>query len=237
MTETVTAPVEVARPGVIGENVERVEDERLVRGLGKFVDDVDPPRLTHMAVVRCPYPRARIVSIDASRARELEGVLQVLLPEDVLDRTGPITVLRPIPDSPRIMLRALAGDVARYEGEPVASVCAVSRYVAEDAAGLVEVEWEPLDSVTDVEAALADGAPILHDELETNLLVRNPRGDGDPAVEAAFFAVADAFEVYEDALYEAYNEVTPLQVFEDEEDEDEDGEIDDDDEDLEILKD
>jgi hypothetical protein len=60
------------------------------------------------------------------------------------------------------------------------------------------------------------------------------RGDGDPAVEAAFFAVADAFEVYEDALYEAYNEVTPLQVFDDEEDEDEDSEVDDD-EDLEIV--
>ncbi|MBT2531308.1 hypothetical protein J7E83_04035 [Arthrobacter sp. ISL-48] len=73
--------------------------------------------------------------------------------------------------------------------------------------------------------------------LEEHLIAAsNRRGDGDPAVEAAFFAVADAFEVYEDALYEAYNEVTPLQVFEDEEDEQEDGDVDDD-EDLEILKD
>ncbi|MDQ0633927.1 hypothetical protein QFZ40_001836 [Arthrobacter pascens] len=73
--------------------------------------------------------------------------------------------------------------------------------------------------------------------LEEHLIAAsNRRGDGDPAVEAAFFAVADAFEVYEDALYEAYNEVTPLQVFEDEEDEEEDGDVDDD-EDLEILKD
>ena len=74
--------------------------------------------------------------------------------------------------------------------------------------------------------------------LEEHLIAAsNRRGDGDPAVEAAFFAVADAFEVYEDALYEAYNEVTPLQVFDDEEeDEDESGEVDDD-EDLEILED
>ena len=74
--------------------------------------------------------------------------------------------------------------------------------------------------------------------LEEHLAAASARrGDGDPSVEAAFFAVADAFEVYEDALYEAYNEVTPLQVFDDEEDdEDEDGQVDDD-EDLEILED
>ncbi|ALV43456.1 dehydrogenase [Pseudarthrobacter sulfonivorans] len=73
--------------------------------------------------------------------------------------------------------------------------------------------------------------------LEEHLIAAsNRRGDGDPAVEAAFFAVSDAFEVYEDALYEAYNEVTPLQVFDDEEDEDDKARIDDD-EDLEILED
>jgi hypothetical protein len=74
--------------------------------------------------------------------------------------------------------------------------------------------------------------------LEEHLVAASARrGDGDPSVEAAFFAVSDAFEVYEDALYEAYNEVTPLQVFDDEEDdEDEGGEVDDD-EDLEILED
>ena len=73
--------------------------------------------------------------------------------------------------------------------------------------------------------------------LEEHLIAASDRrGDGDPAVEAAFFAVADAFEVYEDALYEAYNEVTPLQIFDDEEDEDDDGVVDED-EDLEILED
>jgi len=197
MTETVKAPRREERLGVIGERVERVEDERLVRGLGKYVDDVDPPRLAHMAVVRCPYPRARIVSIDASQARELDGVLEVLLPEDVHDRVGPITVLRPIPESPRIMLRALANEVALYEGEPVASVCAVSRYVAEDAAGLIEVEWEPLEAVSTVEAALEDGAPVLHDQLGANLLVQNPRGEGDPerACEEAAAVVDDVFRV------------------------------------------
>jgi aerobic carbon-monoxide dehydrogenase large subunit len=203
VTETVAAPVETTRTGLIGESIERIEDERLVRGLGRYVDDVDPPRLAHMAVVRCPYPHARVVSIDASRARELEGVLEVLLPEDVHERTGPITVLRPIPDSPRIMLRALAEGVARYEGEPVASVCAVSRYVAEDAAALIEVEYEPLDAVSDVETALTDAAPVLHDELGTNLLARNPRGAGDPdkAFEESALVLDETFRI---------NRVSPL---------------------------
>lgn len=74
--------------------------------------------------------------------------------------------------------------------------------------------------------------------LEEHLVAAsNRRGDGDPSVEAAFFAVADAFEVYEDALYEAYNEVTPLKVFDDEEDDEDEGNEVDDDEDLEILED
>jgi aerobic carbon-monoxide dehydrogenase large subunit len=197
VTETVEAPVEqrLERPGLIGASVERVEDERLVRGLGRYVDDVDPPRLVHMAVARCPYPHARIASIDASRARELDGVLEVLLPEDVLGRTGPITILRPIPEAPAIMYRALAGDVALYEGQPVASVCAVSRYVAEDAVALIEIEYEPLGAVAGVEAALAEGAPVLHDEIGSNLLVRNPRGEGDP--ERGF---EEAAEVAEDTF-------------------------------------
>ena len=104
--------------------MERVEDERLVRGLGRYVDDLDPPRVAHVAFARCPYPHARIVSIDASQARAIEGVLEVLLPDDVLGRTGPISILRPIPEAPRVMPYALPREIALYEGQPVVSVCA-----------------------------------------------------------------------------------------------------------------
>jgi aerobic carbon-monoxide dehydrogenase large subunit len=175
-TEVVTE----RRGGAVGDSMRRVEDERLARGLGRYVDDIDPPRLSYMALARCPYPHARIVSIDASRARELKGVLQILLPEDVLDRTGPISILRPIPDAPRVMPYALPHGVALYEGQPVVSVCATSRYVAEDAVGLIDIDYEPLPHVSDVEAALEQDAPVLHAELGTNLLVQNPRGEGDP---------------------------------------------------------
>jgi carbon-monoxide dehydrogenase large subunit len=179
VTEILERQEEQTRKSFIGERRTRVEDERLVRGLGKYVDDVDPPRLVHMALVRCPYPRARIVSIDASAARALPGVLEVLLPEDVLARTDPITILRPIPDAPAIMPRALPDGEALYEGQPIASVCAVSRYVAEDAAQLIDVEYEPLPFVVDVLQAAEDDAPVLHESMGTNVLVTNPRGDGD----------------------------------------------------------
>ena len=197
MTEILERREEETRRSFIGERRTRVEDERLVRGLGSYVDDVDPARLAHMALVRCPYPRARIVSIDASAARALPGVLEVLLPEDLLDRIDPITILRPIPDAPAIMPRALADGEALYEGQPVASVCAVSRYVAEDAAQLIEVEYEPLPFVVDVLQAVEEGAPLLHPEIGTNILVTNPRGEGDPerGFAEADVVVEDTFRV------------------------------------------
>ncbi len=197
MTEIVERQTEQTRKSFIGQRRTRVEDERLVRGLGRFVDDVDPPRLVHMALVRCPYPRARIVSIDASAARALPGVLEVLLPEDVLERTDPITILRPIPDAPAIMPRALADGEALYEGQPVVSVCAVSRYIAEDAAGLIEVEYEPQPFVVDVLKAIEDDAPILHEHMGTNVVVTNPRGDGDPerGFEESDVVVEDTFSI------------------------------------------
>ena len=188
---------EETRKSFIGERRPRVEDERLVRGLGSYVDDVDPARLAHMALVRCPYPRARIVSIDASAARALPGVHEVLLPEDLLERIDPITILRPIPEAPAIMPRALPDGEALYEGQPVASVCAVSRYVAEDAAQLIEVEYEPLPFVVDVLEAVEDGAPLLHPGIGTNVLVTNPRGDGEPerGFAEADVVVEDTFRI------------------------------------------
>ncbi len=165
---------------VVGTGTMRKEDDRLLRGEGQFTDDVDRAHTAEMAVGRCPYPHARIVSVDAAAALELHGVLQVITGADVAARSGPIRILRPVPGAPVIPHYALAERVATYEGQPVVSVAAASRHVAEDALDLIEIEYEPLPHVTDVVSALAPGAPVIHpDVLESNLLVSNPQGSGD----------------------------------------------------------
>jgi len=165
---------------VIGTDVPRKEDDRLLRGAGQFVDDVNRAHIVEMAVGRCPYPHARIRSIDVSAALALDGVYDVLTGADVARRTEPIGILRPVPGAPVIPHYALAVDVATYEGQPVVSVAARSRHVAEDAVELIEIDYEPLPHVSNVADALAPDAPVIQpDVLDTNLLVSNPQGAGD----------------------------------------------------------
>jgi carbon-monoxide dehydrogenase large subunit len=167
---------------VLGSGVPRKEDDRLLTGEGQFTDDVDRARTAEIAVGRSPYPHARIVRLDATAALQLTGVLQVITGADVAAATAPIGILRPVPGAPVIPHYALAERVATYEGQPVVSVAATSRHVAEDALDLIEIEYEPLPHVTDVIAALAPGAPVIHpDVLDSNLLVSNPQGSGDVA--------------------------------------------------------
>ena len=182
-------PDAAPRGGVFGTSVTRKEDDRLLRGDGRFTDDVEPARVRHMAVLRCPYPHARVVRVDTSAAEQLDGVLHVLTPPQVRAATEPLTVLRPVPGAPQLPYYALAQDVATHEGQPVVSVVATSRHVAEDALELVDVEFEPLPHVVDVLAALEPDAPVIHPSvLDSNLLAANSDGSGDPE---ARFAEAD----------------------------------------------
>ena len=175
-----TAPTVERTQPVLGTWVPRKEDDRLLRGAGQFTDDVDRPHAAEIAVGRSPYPHARIASINVSAALELDGVLQVITGAEVAARTGPIRILRPVPGAPAIPHYALAQETATYEGQPVVSVAATSRHVAEDALELIEIEYEPLPHVSDVISALAPDAPVLHPgSLESNLLVSNPEGAGD----------------------------------------------------------
>jgi carbon-monoxide dehydrogenase large subunit len=186
MAETFEATRPAVREGGIGSSVNRKEDDRLLRGEGRFADDVDPAHGLHMAVGRCPFPHARIVSVDISAALELEGVEDVLVGRDVAERSGPISVLRPVPDAPPLDFHAMATDVAVFEGHPVVSVAATSRQVAEDAIALIDVEYEPLPHVFDVESAMDPRAPVLHPHvLPSNLLATNPMGAGDPEARLA----------------------------------------------------
>lgn len=130
-----------------GKSMPRKEDERLLRGDGKFVDDVQYAHQFEMAVLRCPFPHARIRSVDTEAALALPGVRHILTAKSVRDLSDPLTVLRPVPNAPSLPYYALAQDVALYEGQPVVSVVATSRAVAEDALELIDVDYEPLPHV------------------------------------------------------------------------------------------
>ncbi len=139
--------------------VARVEDPALLCGQGRFLDDLDPlPGTLVAAIVRSPLPHARITGFDPTAALASPGVAAVIGPRDVA------TELRPFPLSVRTPMPYFAGatDRVRFVGEPVAVVVATDRYLAEDAAELVDVDYEELPAVTGTQAALAAGAPRLH---------------------------------------------------------------------------
>jgi carbon-monoxide dehydrogenase large subunit len=161
----------------IGERVKRNEDNRLLTGEALFVDDVELPRMLHAVVVRSPHAHARILRIDSIAARRREGVAAVYTAADLGDywRAGPLLV--PPPPIKDIVFNQrtqvpLAKDKVRHVGEPVALVIAESRYLAEDAAAVVVVEYEPLPPVIELEAALRRDAASVHDDLGSNVAAR-----------------------------------------------------------------
>jgi carbon-monoxide dehydrogenase large subunit len=157
-------------PGFVGTSVKRKEDASLLRGRGTFVDNLTLPGTVFMAVVRSPYPRARIRGIDLSAARSAEGVVAAFSGADLAEEwAGGMPCAWPVTEDIKMPPHyPLATDEARYQGDPVAVVLAESRALAKDAAELVEVDYQPLPSVADVEKALAEGAPLVHEDLGTN---------------------------------------------------------------------
>src|SRR5262245_8657895 len=133
----------------VGRRVSRAEDPRLLTGHGTFVDDIVRPGMLHACFVRSPLPRARILGIDPSAALELDGVRAVFVAADLNPgvREAWYTIVGPdVPDSPR---PPLAEGEVRFVGDPVALVVATDRYIAEDAAELVAVDYDQLPPVVD----------------------------------------------------------------------------------------
>ncbi|MFQ5858943.1 MAG: xanthine dehydrogenase family protein molybdopterin-binding subunit, partial [Anaerolineae bacterium] len=172
-----------ATTGLIGSSVLRVEDPVLVTGKGCYVDDIQLPGLLHMAVLRSLHPKARVISIDTSTARAISGVEAVLTGDDIGERlnipTPPMVRGMRIPPHP-----ALARGVVHAAGVPVAAVVAQSRAIAQDAVNAIEVEYDPLPAVVDAEKALELGAPLVREELGSNICFTVTKKGGD--VEKAF---------------------------------------------------
>jgi len=155
----------------IGRGLPRLEDPRLLLGRGRFVDDISLDGMLEAAFVRSPLGHAAIRSIDATRALELPGVHAVFTGDDLRAAcSGPLLFEATLRGRQIQTTRqsVLPTDRVRFVGEPVAIVVADSRYVAEDAVELVEVDWDPLPAVVDENDALRPGAPVLHDNIPDN---------------------------------------------------------------------
>lgn len=176
---------------LIGQSLPRLEDKALLRGHGRFIDDINLPGMLHVAFLRSGYAHARIDSIDCTAARALPGVHAVLTLDDIkpLLTTPYLVVALPSPHFKLDLHRpALADGEVRHVGEPIAAVVADSRYIAEDALALIEVEYDPLPAVADCRAALQPGADAAHAAQSHNLLAELRTQFGD--VEQAFAKAA-----------------------------------------------
>ena len=184
-------PEEVDAAEILGSAIERREDPRLVTGEGIYTDDIQRPKMAHMALVRSQYAHAEIKDVDTAAAEEMDGVAGVYTFEDLVseDTPGAGEFLLPVgwvlPDLKQVAYPVLADGKVRYQGQPIAVVVAEERYIAHDAADAVEVDYERLDAVTDPAEAVSDGAPQIHDDAPGNVAFDFELGDAD-AVDDAF---------------------------------------------------
>ena len=169
----------------IGERIKRNEDPRLLTGQALFVDDVDLPNMLHAAFLRSDYAHAYIKNIDVSEARARAGVVAVFTAEDMGEdwQPGP-PLVSPPPTVEGVTFHSrrqvpLAKGKVRHVGEPIAVVIAENRYIAEDAVEDILVDLEPLEVVSDIETALDPGAPLIHEDLESNLAAHMIQRVGD----------------------------------------------------------
>ena len=154
-------------PKFIGAPIKRRDDPRLIQGLAHYVDDFNPPGTLHMALARSPYGKANVRSVDVSKAAGADGVVAVYTYEETKG-IGPVPVGGLVPDAKVPVQPILADKQVLFAGEPVVAVVAETRYGASDAAALVEIDYEPLDAVVDLEAALEPGSTKVHDDYESN---------------------------------------------------------------------
>ena len=185
---------------LFGARVRRLEDPALLVGRGRFVDDVKLPGVLHACFVRSQHAHARLRGIDIKPAMGIPGVHAVLtadyLPEPM--RSKPMPMLLP---NPAIVVArtqtVLARDEVHYVGQPIAVVIADTRYIAEDAAALLIVNYDLLDAVGDCRDAIKDGAARAHGDLDSNIVAKFASAYGN--IDAAF---TDAAHVFDEVIWQ-----------------------------------
>jgi len=184
-----------------GERIKRNEDPRLLTGQALYVDDVDLPDMLHAAFLRSPYAHAKINNIDVSQALQRAGVVAIYTAHDLGDywKPGPLLVSPPPVEGIIFNEKTqvpLAKDKVKFAGEPIVMVLAKSRYIAEDALADIQVDYEPLASVVDLELALDPGSILVHDEIDSNVAanVVQSKGDYDSAKKDAVLVIKRRFK-------------------------------------------
>ena len=152
-------------PKLVGQRVKRREDPRLIQGLGTYVDDIKLVGMQHLAFKRCDIAHGSITSLDTSAAEVMDGVEAVFSGAQIAEFLAPMPIGTPFPSPDH---RAVANDVVRYVGEPVAVVVARDRYVARDAADAIRVEYEELPAVIDPEEAMKGSPSVIHKDFANN---------------------------------------------------------------------
>lgn len=169
----------------IGKSIPRPNMQRLLQGRGRFIDDLVLPRMVHAAFLRSPLAHARITALSTDAAAAVDGVIAIYdgaaIAELIEPWVGVLTHLTGLRSPPQ---PAMAIDVARWQGEPVAMVIAKTRAIAEDAVELIDATYDPLPTACDMELALDPDAPVIHSEFGSNLAWERTVESGD--VDAAF---------------------------------------------------
>ena len=176
------------------EDVARPELARMVRGRGRFVDDIKLPGMCYGAFVRSEYAHASIVSIDTKAAMEVPGAIGVITPEEILPHVNPVRPAAPGSSEyarPYDRFPVPPGKVT-FVGDPIVAVAAETPHAAQDMAEAVVIEYEPLPVINGVEQAMAHDAPIIHAGMDDNVVFHRLYGDGD--VERAFRQAAVTLE-------------------------------------------
>ncbi len=191
----------------IGAALPRKEDLRFLTGHGRYVEDIEIPGALHACFVRSPHPHAKILSIGMEAAKKSPGVIAIYTGKDLAQWTTPLRMAPPIEGLHPVEMTTLPIDKVRFHGDPVACVIATSRYVAEDAAELVEVDYEPLPAVADLAQALAEGAPKVDESLPSNLISIQKFKTGNPEERKS-----EAFKVVESAFHQGRMTHLPIET-------------------------
>jgi carbon-monoxide dehydrogenase large subunit len=190
----------------IGRAMKRVEDPRLIQGLGTYTDDLKLAGLLHACILRSPHAHARIRRIETSAAKAIPGVVAVFAGADVNDSCGAVPCAAAIPDLKAPRHTALAGDRVYFVGHAVAVAIATDPYIARDAIDAIEVDYDPLPAVVDAEEAVKSGAALTHPDMGTNVAYTHVvNGGGD--IEAAF---RSADRIIKHRLY--HQRLTPMPI-------------------------